>query len=158
MGFGSRPVRTLAIDLGDRRTGLAIGDDATGIASPLELIELPLDAADPSRVIDAVRAVVERECGPSDRVALGLPINIDGTEGPRAVLTRTIGAMLAASLGREILLLDERRTSQAADARMAQTGLTHGQKKARRDAIAAAVMLEALLAGEPPVDTIQPAT
>ncbi|MEM7628854.1 MAG: Holliday junction resolvase RuvX [Planctomycetota bacterium] len=156
MGFTAAPVRTLAIDLGDKRTGLAMGDDATGIASPLGLIEVTLDPANPARLIDALRAAVGRECGPADRVAMGLPINIDGTEGPRAELTRRIAKALARALDREILLLDERRTSQAADGHMAQSGLTHGQKKARRDAIAAAVMLTAFLSGEPPVDIVSP--
>lgn len=138
-------MRFLAIDLGDKRTGLALGDDATGIASPLGLIEVPIDRRGGEDLLDAIVARARQELGPGDAVLIGMPLNMDGTEGPRAKMVRAFAVRLAGRLGRAVLLADERRTSDAADERMARTGLTRGQKKARRDAIAAAEILRGVL-------------
>ncbi|GJM18699.1 MAG: putative pre-16S rRNA nuclease [Phycisphaeraceae bacterium] len=152
-------MRYLAIDLGDKRTGLALGDDVTGIASPAGLVEIPIDRARGDALLDALAARARADLGPADALVLGMPLNMDGSEGPRAKLVRAFALRLAALAARPVILADERKTSQAADARMAQSGLTHGQKKARRDAIAAAEILRALL--EDPaarIDTIEPPT
>lgn len=150
-------MRYLSIDLGDKRTGLALGDDATGIASPLGLVEVPIDRRGGEDLLDAIAARAWEELGPADGVVIGMPLNLDGTQGPRAKMVRAFAARLAGRLGRAVLLADERRTSDAADERMARTGLTHGQKKARRDAIAAAEILRGVL--EDPgrvVDRVEP--
>lgn len=138
-------MRSLAIDLGDRRTGLALGDDVTRIASPAGLLEIPLDRRGGQDLLDAIATKAHQELGPRDQLVLGLPINMDSSEGPRAKLVRAFAQRLADRAGRAVVLVDERKTSQAADDRMARSGLTHGQKKARRDAIAAAEILRALL-------------
>jgi putative Holliday junction resolvase len=70
---------------------------------------------------------------------------MDGTEGPRARLTRAFGDSIAEQGGRKVHFHDERLTSAAADWSMAMSGLTHKQKKARRDALAAAAMLQGFL-------------
>ena len=129
-------MRYLAIDLGDKRTGLAMGDDGTGIVSALTVIEQPRGPA----LLAALEAAVA-EHGP-DELVLGLPLNMDDTEGDRARLTRTFGADLATRCGLPVRYQDERLTSEAANARLARTGRTHGQKKAIRDALAAAEILE----------------
>jgi putative Holliday junction resolvase len=135
--------RYLAIDLGDKRTGLAVGDDVTGIASPVDVIEATTDALR----LDAVAAAID-EHGP-DELVLGLPLNMDGSEGPRAKLTRAFASQLHERFALPVHLADERQTSERANQQMARSGLTHGQKKRRRDALAAAVMLQAFLeAGE----------
>ncbi|MEQ8769341.1 MAG: Holliday junction resolvase RuvX [Phycisphaerales bacterium] len=138
-------MRSLAIDLGDKRTGLALGDSVTGIASPAGVLEIPIDRAEGRALLDAIANRAADELGPDDRLVLGMPLNMDGTEGPRAKLVRAFAAKLASRAGRAVVLVDERKTSQAADERMARSGLTHGQKKARRDAIAAAEILRAIL-------------
>ncbi len=146
--------RLIAIDLGDKRTGLALGDTITRIASPAGLIETAITERDGEALLDALdRAVTELVGTSPARLIIGLPINMDGTEGPRAKLVRAFGARLAGRLAagsagrpaREIVFHDERRSSMAADERMAQTGLTHKQKKQRRDAIAAAAILQSYL-------------
>jgi putative Holliday junction resolvase len=130
-------MRILAVDLGDRRTGLAIGDDALRIASPLDVIEIPR-----SREPDLLRALSDRARDEgTGRIIVGLPVNMDGSEGPAASGARRFGAALAAASGIEVVFQDERLTSVEADWEMAQSGLTHGQKKARRDALAAAAIL-----------------
>jgi len=127
--------RYLAVDLGDRRTGLAAGDDETGLVDPLEVLEVPREKG----LLEAVlRRVAEH--GP-DVVVIGLPYNMDGTEGPRAAISRAFGAALAEAAGVRIEYADERLTSFAAEGRLAGRGHTRRQKKKRLDAIAAAELL-----------------
>lgn len=142
--------RLIAIDLGDKRTGLALGDSITRIATPAGLIETPIAERGGDALLDALERAIADLVGASPaRLIVGLPINMDGTEGPRAGLVRAFAERLAARFagdhGREIAFHDERRSSMAADERMAQTGLTHKQKKQRRDAIAAAAILQSYL-------------
>ena len=134
--------RALGVDLGDARTGLALGDELTRIASPLRVIECPIGREDGGALLREIARAVEGELGPRDIVVLGLPLNMDGSEGPRAGLVRAWGERIARATGRRVELVDERLSSAAADERMARTGLTRGQKKARRDALAAAAILD----------------
>jgi putative Holliday junction resolvase len=139
-------MRLIAIDLGDKRTGIALGDRITMIASPVECIEVPINDHDGQRLLDAIVSEVRAQVGHEQiEVLLGLPVNMDNSESPRSVATRKFGQRIADALGLDVVLVDERRTSVAADERMAQTGLTHKQKKARRDAIAAAAIMQVYL-------------
>ncbi|MEM9084232.1 MAG: Holliday junction resolvase RuvX [Planctomycetota bacterium] len=131
-------MRYLAVDLGDARTGLATGDDETRLAGPAGLITVPRKATE-ELLRQLVKAIRDHQ---AEVVVLGLPLNMDGTEGPRVKLTRAFGEQLAAASGAEIRYHDERLTSVEADWRMAGSGLTHKQKKQRRDALAAAALLE----------------
>ncbi len=127
--------RFLAIDLGDRRTGLALGDDATGIASPLPPIAAP---PGPERWTQLTRTV-SREA--PDALVLGLPLHMDGSTGKAARRCRAFAAEAADRFGVPVHLVDERQSSLEADEAMARSGLTHAQKKARRDGLAAVVLL-----------------
>lgn len=139
-------MRYLGIDLGGKRTGLALGDDETGIASAYKVIEEPLEPGD--RLIEALLRVVEAE--EPDALVFGLPLNMeDGSEGDAARRVRAFAARVDAACGGvSVLFHDERLTSAEANWSMAQSGLTRGQKKARRDAVAAAGMLRGFLEGE----------
>ncbi len=146
-------MRFLAIDLGDKRTGLAVGDDETGHVFPVGVVEVPMTGADAgARLLDALARAVDEHLGaPAGRAAraalvIGLPINMDGTEGPRAMLVREFGARLGARAGLAVHPHDERLTSAQADWDMARSGLTRGEKKQRRDALAAAAILRDFLA------------
>lgn len=152
-------MRVFAIDLGDQRTGLALADRITSIASPVGLVEMPIDR-DCGRclVTEIMRQLQHLASGPDTEIVIGLPLNMDNTEGPRAKLVRCFAQKLANRLDRSVVLVDERQTSKAADARMSQSGLTHKQKKMRRDAIAAANIAQLYL-DEPDtsvIDTIDP--
>ncbi len=129
-------MRYLAVDLGAKRTGIAAGDDVTRLVQPVEVLQVPRGPA----LMDALAKAVDRH-GP-DAIVLGIPINMDGTEGAAAKDVRTFAAQLAARTGLPVHLQDERLTSFEADARMAQSGRTHKQKKELRDALAAAAILE----------------
>ncbi|XAM01251.1 Holliday junction resolvase RuvX [Phycisphaeraceae bacterium D3-23] len=128
-------MRYLSIDLGDKRTGVAIGDDVTGIASPHDVVR----TGGESDRLRQLLALIESE-GP-DGVVVGLPLNMDGSLGPAALKAVAVGRQLASASGVPTHFADERQTSQIADEQMAGSGLTHKQKKARRDALAAAAIL-----------------
>ncbi|MEQ9206310.1 MAG: Holliday junction resolvase RuvX [Phycisphaerales bacterium] len=150
-------MRILAIDLGDQRTGLARADRITNIASPAGLVEVPIDHDQGNRLLDALKAHITPE--PMDaEIIIGMPLNMDDTIGPRAKLVKAFAQRLSDSTNRPIILVDERRTSVAADGKMSQTGLTHKQKKMRRDAIAAAAIAEAYLSDpDSIIETLNPA-
>lgn len=141
-------MRYLAIDLGDKRTGLAIGDRETGLISPLEVVECPISADAGRLLLARLAAAIQNHLGEvspaarkSPSLIIGLPINMDGTEGPQAKKAREFGAQLAVKTGRLVAYQDERLTSADADWSMARSGLTRGQKKQKRDGLAAAAIL-----------------
>lgn len=132
-------MRYLAIDLGERRTGIAAGDDVTRIVTPLEVIEAR-DAA----LTDALLTIIEKH--KPDAIVLGVPLNMqDGSEGPGAKAARAFGESLRARCNLPIHFQDERLTSYAADQAMSQTGRTRKEKKQLRDALAAAEILRDFL-------------
>ena len=137
-------MRYLAIDLGDKRTGLAVGDDETGLCAPERVIEAPMVGGVMSdRLVAELRRAVE-SFGPGALV-VGLPLHMDGTESGRSKLARDAAAVLERELGLPVHLQDERLTSVDAERALAQSGLTHAQKKRLRDAIAAAAILRDFL-------------
>lgn len=143
-------IRYVAIDLGDKRTGLASGDSATGIVSPIDLVEVDIQHGQGGPLLEAVARVVEAHLGDNPRLSrgelvIGLPLNMDGSEGQRSKIVRSFGQRLQSRCGRTVHYQDERLTSADADWQMAQSGLTHQQKKQRRDALAAAAILRDFL-------------
>ena len=131
-------VRYLALDLGTKRTGIAVGDDETGSAMPVAVIETPDEAA----LLAAIDNQIQ-EHGP-DAIVVGLPLNMDGTEGTPAEAARALAERIAAHTTLPVHVQDERLTSDAARRRMAETGPVRGR---RDDAIAAAIILEEYLGG-----------
>ncbi len=131
--------RYLAIDFGDKRTGLATGDDETRMAGPVGLIE----TCDRATLLSKIAQAIE-EHGP-DALVVGVPYNMDGTEGPAAVRIRQLAQEVARQHPLPIHFVDERLTSYQADQQMGRSGLTRKQKKQRRDALAAATILRDFL-------------
>lgn len=139
--------RYIAIDLGDRRTGLAVGDSHTRVASPWKTIEIPIEHEGGAKLINAIQKEIARDYGssPTLELVLGLPLHLDGQESLRSELSRAFAKRLETHLGRTVHLADERLTSKQADWAMGGSGFTHLQKKRRRDAIAAAALLQGFL-------------
>lgn len=129
-------MRYLAIDLGDRRTGVACGDDILRLPSPIEVIDAPI-----REVLLARLEKLVREYGP-DALIVGLPVNMDGTEGPRAKMAREFAQECGKRFSIPFEMQDERLTSFAAEFSLNQSGRTHGQKKKLRDALAACEVLK----------------
>lgn len=128
-------MRYLAIDPGEKRIGLAVGTDVTRDAQPVQVIE----AHDQDARLRAIGRAIE-DYAPAALV-LGLPLNMDGSEGSGAKAARQFADQLAERFGLSVHLVDERLTSEAANQAMSQTGLTRGRKKQLRDALAAAAIL-----------------
>ena len=129
-------MRYLAIDYGNKRTGLAICDREETIVSPLAVIPS-------AEAIEKVAHIVQQEG--VDAVVLGLPLNMDDSEGAQAKLVRTFAAQLQASLDIPIHFQDERLSSFAAEEKLLPAELTRKKAKKRLDAIAAAQILEAFI-------------
>jgi len=142
-------MRFLAIDLGSRRTGLAVGDDRTGIVSPLPALlhGSGAHAGGTPPVVQSLVAQLRRSILDHEPQALvvGLPLNMDGTEGPSASLARRTGTLLGEAFGLPVHFWDERLTTFAADQALARSGRTRDEKKALRDGLAAATLLEEFL-------------
>jgi putative Holliday junction resolvase len=135
--------RWLAIDLGERRIGLAFADGtaADAIARPLATLPRGRDlSADSARLAE----VIEREG--VDEVIVGLPLDASGDEGPQASLTRAWGEAMAVVLGIPVGFRDERLSSHLAEARLGpmKRGRSGGPpSKTQRDAYRARVDREA---------------
>jgi putative Holliday junction resolvase len=140
-------VRYLAIDLGEKRTGLSVGDAQTRVVTPLEVLEISAGADAGKLLVSRLAQVAEEQLGGAGEIVFGLPLNMDGSEGPAAKRVRAIAALVGAATKRAVRFQDERLTSAAADWSMARSGLTRGQKKQRRDALAAAEILRDYLGG-----------
>lgn len=132
-------MRYLAIDLGAKRTGIAGGDSVMKLVQPLEVLQVARGPA----LLDQLAKTVEKH-GP-DALVVGLPLNMDGTEGGAARDVRAFAQTIAARVNLPVHLQDERLSSFSADERMSQSGLTHKQKKELRDALAACTILEDFL-------------
>ena len=128
--------RFLALDLGDRRTGLALGDSLTNIVSPIGTINVAKGPA----LLAALKKVLEENA--PDEIVIGLPLNMDESEGAASKAVREFALQIAQLTNKPIHLHDERLTTFEADSRMAQSGRTHAEKKALRDSLAAAAILE----------------
>jgi putative Holliday junction resolvase len=144
-------MRTLAIDLGTRRIGLALSDEGGRWATPMDV----LTVTDPAQAVDPILAVVRRE--DVRRLVVGLPLNMDGTAGPmarQAVRWATGVAASAATAGLtvDLIFVDERLSSFDAEQRLndrkrAGEHLTRKRRKEQLDAVAAAGFLQAYLDG-----------
>lgn len=144
-------MRYLGIDLGEKRTGIALGDTQTRLVSPVEVIEISMTLAGGGPLIEAIVRSFERLIGSSSKgeLVVGLPLNMDGSEGKQSRVIRSFGARVKARIGREVHFQDERLTTADADWSMSRSDLTRQQKKERRDALAAAAILRDFLAALP---------
>ena len=142
-------MRTLAIDLGSRRVGLALSDEGGRLATPFDVIEV----SSPQHAIERVLQVIARE-GVA-RIVIGLPLNMDESLGPAAQKTIEWGRELAEKSCKPVLFVDERLSSfqaeqQLIDRKRGGERITRKGKKQRLDALAAAGFLQAFLDGKLP--------
>jgi len=129
-------MRTLALDVGAVRIGVALSDETGSLASGL----VTLTAAGPRKDAQAVAALV-REHGVGE-VVVGLPLRLDGTLGPRGEEVLSFVERLRRVLDVPVVTRDERLTSVAAGERLAEAGVKRRDRKARIDQAAAALILQ----------------
>jgi putative Holliday junction resolvase len=129
----------LGVDYGSVRIGLAVSDPGRLIASPLSTYTRR------NREQDArfFQELVEEEA--IDRIIVGLPMHLDGQEGSKAVEARAFGQWLNQVTGLPVMFWDERFTTVEAEGRLWSAGLTHKQRKRRRDQVAAQILLQSFL-------------
>jgi len=130
----------LGIDYGAKRIGLAVGDTEMRLAAPLKTI------AAASKIADQVRAVLAAAADYEvDALVVGLPLNMDGTEGDQAKLTRQFGSALAQATTKSVCYSDERLSSVTARELLQPAELSRKGESRAENAVAAQVMLQAYL-------------
>jgi putative Holliday junction resolvase len=132
-------LRVMAIDYGDARTGVAISDPTGLLAGHTAVIH-----SRKAEVVIAQLAALIRERGVEELV-LGLPRNMDGTEGARAQICREFAQQLEQAVGLRPVLWDERRTTVEAHGILHATGKRMKQHRQSVDAVAATLILEGYL-------------
>ena len=132
-------MKIMGIDYGDARTGVAISDLLCTLVGSATVV--------PSRntekaIADIVRLAQENQVG---EIVVGLPKNMDGTEGPRAELYRDFAALVEDTAGLRPVLWDERRTTVDAHRILGEQGIRAKNRKDKVDAMAATLILEGYL-------------
>lgn len=133
-------MRVMAIDYGDARTGIAMSDLLCSLVGSTTVIH----SRNSEKTVAEIQKLV-RENGVTE-IVLGLPKNMDGTEGVRAELCREFGKTLEEATGLPVKMWDERRTTVEAHNILSQHNY-HGKKRKNTvDAVAASLILEGYLA------------
>ena len=132
-------MKVMAIDYGDARTGVAISEASGFLAGETLVIKEWNAQALAQKLVDKAK-----ECG-AERIVLGLPKNMDGTDGPRAEKSRELAAMLQALDAPPITMIDERRTTVDAHRILSEAGRRGKKRKETVDAVAATLILETYL-------------
>ena len=131
-------VRTLALDYGERRIGVAISDPTGVIAQPLETIE-----NQGGRAIERIAEIVRtREV---TEIVVGLPLHMNGRPGPEVQQARAFGERVRARAGVPVEYLDERWTSLEAERALDEAGVSRRSQRGRVDPIAASLLLRTWL-------------
>jgi putative Holliday junction resolvase len=126
----------MGVDFGDKRIGLALADDETKIATPWQNYARRTPEVDG----EFFRSIVRGEG--ITKIVVGLPVGTSGKEGEKARCARKFAGWLKSISGVEVYLWDERYTTVEADALLANAKLPKKKKKARRDMLAAQIMLQ----------------
>ena len=132
-------MKIMGIDYGDARTGVAISDLLCSIVGSTTVV--------PSRnheklMADLVRLAKENEVG---EIVVGLPKNMDGTEGFRAERTRRFASLVAEKTGVKVMFTDERLSTVEAYTYMNITGVPGSKRKGKIDALSAQIILQSFL-------------
>ncbi len=147
--------RLLGLDVGDKTIGFAVSDAGRRIASPVTTLRRTRPAADLEALL---RLVEEREAG---GLVLGLPVNMDGTEGPRAEAVRRTARQILGRRDLPLAFWDERLSTAAVERAMIGADLSRAKRARRIDSAAAAWILQgaldALGFGPPGAGPIPPA-
>jgi len=131
-------VRVLALDIGERRVGVAASDASGRVATPVKVLDAKAlsDGVTLRHLIDDYEA---------DLLLVGLPLSLDGTEGPQARHVRGQVARFAPELNIPVDFADERLSSQQAARAMQEAGMSERDRRGRLDAVAASLFLQAWL-------------
>lgn len=129
----------LGLDIGEARVGVAVSDPDGRVATPLKVLPARSLAADPSPLL---RLVSDYE---AEAVVVGLPLSLDGTEGPQAARVRAFADRLASALPVPVEYWDERLSSAEARKAMTAAGVSDRDKRGSVDKVAASLLLQGWL-------------
>ena len=132
-------MRVLGIDYGDARIGLALSDELQILASPLETYQSQSMRKDIDYVANIAKS---RNC---EKIILGLPLNMNGTEGPRAEKTRAFGRNLEKVAEIPVVYKDERLTTVQVERAFEEGNLNKNKRKQIVDRTAAVLILQSYL-------------
>ena len=138
-GLLAADARLMGLDLGTKTIGVAVSDLSRTIATA----RTTLRRTKLSRDIEALRALIEGEG--VGGIVVGLPVNMDGSEGPRAQSARDTAANLAGALALPVALWDERWSTVAAERAMLDADLSRRKRARKVDQVAAAYILQGAL-------------
>ena len=133
--------RKIALDVGDVRIGVAVSDLLGITANPRETYFRKKDNID----ADIAYFCDYAKKDDADAFVLGLPKNMDGTEGDRALVTRQFGDMLAEASGLPVLYQDERLTTVSAERMLIDADVRREKRKKVIDKVAATIILQSFL-------------
>ena len=131
--------RKMGIDYGDKRIGIALTDALCIISSPYEVYK---NVGQEDAINHIVKLIKDYDV---DEVAMGLPINMDGTEGERAILHREFGEKLEEISGVKVYFIDERLTSAEAEEILISSGVRREKRKELIDKISAQIILQTFI-------------
>lgn len=131
--------RLLGIDFGARRLGLALSTPEQNLSTPLEVWTRRDPASDARRLRQVIEEYHVRG------IVIGLPLHTGGEEGKSARMAREFGRWVRHTLSLPVAFWDERCSTAAAEDWMQEAGLTRDQRRARRDMLAAHVILQSFL-------------
>jgi putative Holliday junction resolvase len=129
----------LGVDPGERRIGLAVSDDAGEIASPHATVDV---RGREQAVRDVAAAAAQLAV---ERIVVGLPLKLDGSEGEASRRARGFAERLRALTGLDIVLWDERLSSRAAERALRESGMRGDKRRQTVDRVAAALILQSYL-------------
>ena len=134
--------RVLGLDYGTKRCGVAVSDGLGMIANPLEVI--PMEPR--KELLEKLKKIAEER--QVVKIVVGLPYNMDGTEGEPAKNAREFGEQVAEFLGIPVEFWDERLSSWQAERALEDANLTMKKRKKRVDKVAAQFILQSYLDAE----------
>ena len=129
-------MRLKALDVGNRRIGVALSDPSETVARGLQVIRRSSPAAD----MEVIRALVEEH--DVQRIVVGHPLHLDGRAGEQARRAEKFAADLECELGLPVVLWDEAFSTERARQAMIEAGRKRKERRARLDAVAAAAILQ----------------
>ncbi len=131
--------RIIGLDLGTKRIGVAISDESQVISFAAETINVVSARASLSYIVELVKR------NDADKVIIGLPLNMNGTEGPQAEKALNFAQRLQSKIEAKVLTFDERLTTSQGEQILIAADMSRKKRKKHIDKLAAQIMLQAYL-------------
>ncbi len=132
-------MRVLGLDIGEKRIGVAVSDPSGSVATPLAVLDARRALGDGQEL---ARLVADYDV---ELLVAGLPLSLDGSEGPQALRVRSAAQRLAGLVSLPLEFADERLSSTEARRTMTDAGVTDRDKRGSIDMVAAAIFLQTYL-------------